>query len=105
MVATLFIDNPNGYKEVNHINGIKSDNSKNNLEWCDRTYNEHECRRNRLKEYKPFVVYFENGDIKQYEFAIELANELNVTKRCVQNYLKNISNGYKNKGIKIIEYI
>lgn len=34
-----FIDNPNGYREVNHIDGDKSNNDYTNLEWCDRSMN------------------------------------------------------------------
>lgn len=54
LVALLFIPNPKNLREVNHIDGDKSNNSISNLEWCDRTHNEHESRRNGLKEYKPF---------------------------------------------------
>ena len=39
LVAQTFIDNPNNYPEVNHINGNKLDNTVTNLEWCDRQYN------------------------------------------------------------------
>ena len=105
LVAQLFIPNPNNYPEVNHIDGDKSHNYKDNLQWCDRTHNEREAHRLQIKEYKPFEVYFQNGEYKQYEFAVDLANELNLTKRTIQNYLQCKSNGYINQGIKEIKYL
>lgn len=39
IVAEAFVDNPYGYKEVNHIDECKTNNSAKNLEWCDRKYN------------------------------------------------------------------
>lgn len=39
LVASAFIDNPNNYEQVNHIDENKCNNHVDNLEWCDCKYN------------------------------------------------------------------
>lgn len=48
LVAIHFIDNPNNYKEVNHIDGNKENNHHSNLEWCSRSYNMKHAFHNKL---------------------------------------------------------
>lgn len=39
LVADAFVENPNGYDEVNHLDECKDNNRADNLEWCNRKYN------------------------------------------------------------------
>lgn len=39
IVAQAFIDNPNNYPHIDHINTNRLDNTKENLRWCTRSMN------------------------------------------------------------------
>ena len=63
MVAETWIDNPNDCKEVNHINGDKSDNRVENLEWVTRSQNmRHAFRSGLLKVKGTPVRIVETGE-------------------------------------------
>lgn len=39
LVATIFVDNPNNYKEINHIDNNRNNYNYINLEWCTHKHN------------------------------------------------------------------
>lgn len=54
LVAMAFLDNPQKYECVNHKNEDKHDNRIENLEWCDKAYNNAYGSR-KTASYKPVV--------------------------------------------------
>ena len=52
LVAEYFIDNPNDYPIVNHIDGNKANNHIENLEWCTYSQNNIHAYKNGLNTSK-----------------------------------------------------
>ena len=71
LVATAFLENPEGYTEVNHLDENKQNNCMDNLEYCSRSYNVNYGTRTE-KTCKPvFSVDKESGLIMWWQSASE----------------------------------
>lgn len=101
LVASSFIQNPDKLPEINHIDEDKSNNSVENLEWCDRRYNmNYGTGRNRaaLATSVPIVQINADGEIiKEWTSCVEAARELGIhyqnIDQCVKGNIKQIK-GY-----------
>lgn len=77
LVAAAFVDNPNNYGIVNHINAIPADNRAINLEWCDQGYNIRYSRKLGNQNDIPVRAFSPiTGEIKNYHNLREAGIDL-----------------------------
>ncbi len=86
LVALCYLDNPNNYPMVNHKNCKRDDNRFENLEWCDRVYNNQSINSNK-----------NIGNIKNYGnkycFRISVNKTFiyyNCPSKCIAEAMRNI---------------
>ena len=87
LVALMFVDNPRGLTEVNHLDENKHNNNANNLVWCTHKENcQHGTRNARAgeKHGKP-IVCVETG--KKYNSAREAAKCMGCANTAITNCL------------------
>lgn len=61
LVATAFLQNERNLSDVNHIDGNKSNNDVENLEWCSHRNNQLHMVKNRMTRKALPVICIESG--------------------------------------------
>lgn len=98
LVAEAFVENPNGYSIVNHIDEDKLNNNASNLEWCTAKYNAtygsaKNCRSQVVRQYTVDGVV-----VKQWDSLKEASETTGIKYQCISKCCRHeqkTAGGYK----------
>ena len=106
LVATHFLENPNDYNEIDHIDGNPKNNHFKNLKWCTHKENMHNP--NTIWKYKyknkgkynnqntsKKVVQLKQGEIISIFQSAREAGRIGFTPSCISKCCKNIIQHHK----------
>jgi hypothetical protein len=106
LIAIHFIPNPENHSIINHKNGIKTDNSVENLEWCDQKHNLNHAFKTGLNKYvqkndrhrSKAVFQLDSNKliIKEFPSTMEVQRTLGFKSPNINKAIKTktLSNGY-----------
>ena len=85
LVAKAFVENPENYDEVNHIDFNKDNNKATNLEWCSNKYNINYTYKNDKSKSQKHVQKIDPITMEVLDEYISLAEAARINKGRYQN--------------------
>ena len=102
LVCEAFCPNPYKFNEVNHKDENKENNNADNLEWCNRYYNNnYGTRKEKVSKAlkKPIVQFTKDGEfVKKWDGAVDVEREMAIPRQGIYNCCngkQQTSGGYK----------
>lgn len=101
LVGLHFLINPDNKPQINHINGIKSDNRVENLEWVTDSENKKHCYQCGLKDKnvlskKVMMIDVNNGEvIREFNSANEASRIIGINQGSISNCCNGKCKSYK----------
>jgi hypothetical protein len=103
LVASAFIENKENYKEVNHKDEDRTNNCVDNLEWCDRIYNNNYGTRNKRVSEKLGTPIICCNNNKIYASYHEAGKALNIPYQSIHKVCSGIMSQTHGLTFKFLE--
>lgn len=91
LVADAFIPNPSNFKEINHKDENKNNNSADNLEWCNRSYNVNYGTRNEKMSTAVYQFSLDGKFIKKHLSIRKASRDTNTNRHVISRCIRGMA--------------